>query len=66
MHVIATNDVVRVYRLHLTLNYLYPFGRICYPTVLNIGKQRSLSEGDSKCKSLSEGKSNCNPIICFP
>lgn len=45
---------------------IIPFGRICYPTVLNIGKQRSLSEGDSKCKSLSEGKSNCNPIICFP
>ena len=43
-----------------------PFGRLCYPPVLNIGKQRSLSEGESKCKSLSEGKSNCNPIICFP
>ena len=45
-----------------------PFGRICYPTVLNIGKQRSLSEGDSKCKSLSEGESNCNPqklSACF-
>lgn len=32
-----------------------PFGRICYPSVLNIRKQRS----------LSEGKSNCNPIVCF-
>lgn len=45
-----------------------PFGRICYPTVLNIGKQRSLSEGDSKCKLLSEGESNCNPqklSACF-
>ena len=26
-----------------------PFGRICYPTVLNIGKQCSLSEGESNC-----------------